>query len=87
MIILSIRRVHIKNKIQRKLRKNGLPKRLAKNQANKYKSILVEFGSLKGIWRLSKEFRKKPEDKNNLHESKKVETKAIEHTNNQSSIT
>ena len=82
-IILSIRRVHIKNKVQRKLRKNGLPKKLARIQAKKYKRMLADFGSLRGFWRIRKEIKKKPDEE---FENKNIDTKIMDQVNNTSSI-
>ncbi|NHK30551.1 MAG: hypothetical protein FK730_04325 [Asgard group archaeon] len=86
MIILAFRRVHIKNKMQRKLRKNGLPKKLAKIQAKHYKNILADFGSIKGLWKITRDIRKKPDDKSEELVNNKIDTKIIDHTNKNSSI-
>jgi hypothetical protein len=86
MIILSIRRAHIKNKVQRKLRKYGLPKEMAKIQAKKYKIMLKDYGSLRGLWSFRKEIKKKSDIQNEELVNKKNDKKIIESVNNHSSI-
>ncbi len=85
MIILSIRRVHIKNKTQRKLRKYGLPKKMAKIHAKNYKTMLVNYGSIRGLWRVNKAIRKERTDEETLTNNK-IETKTIDQPDNHSFI-
>jgi galactitol-specific phosphotransferase system IIB component len=86
MMILSIRRAHIKNKVQRKLKKYGLPKEMAQIQAKKYKTMLKDYGSLRGLWSFSREIKKKSDNQNEELVNKKNDKKIIEPVNNHSSI-
>ncbi|NHJ46700.1 MAG: hypothetical protein FK733_02820 [Asgard group archaeon] len=67
-IILAARRVHIKNKMKRRLIRKGLPRNLAKIQAKRYQTFLVNYGSLKGAWKLTKQFRKKSNEDEELEQ-------------------
>ncbi len=51
---MTFRRLHIKNKVQRQMVKNGMPRDKAKIYAKKYKSFLVGYGSFRGLFRLSR---------------------------------
>jgi hypothetical protein len=79
-IILAMRRVHIYNKIKRKLIKQGLPRKQAKAHARKFKDILVQYGSIKGVYKTYRIIRKdKKEDELN-------EDVSVNNTNNQATI-
>ncbi|MBK5114508.1 MAG: hypothetical protein KGD59_01185 [Candidatus Heimdallarchaeota archaeon] len=54
MTIATMRRAHIKNKVKRKMIRNGMPRNKAKIYAKKYQSFLAGYGSIKGIYRISK---------------------------------
>lgn len=70
--IMTIRRIHIKNKMKRKMIRNGMPRKQAKIYSKKYKSFLVNYGSMRGIFRITRKTRKlvkeKKEETNNKPE-------------------
>jgi hypothetical protein len=45
--------------MKRKLKRKGVPKHLAKELSKKYQGILKQYTSIRGLWRVSKKFRKK----------------------------
>ncbi|MHA1212765.1 MAG: hypothetical protein ACTSSH_09915 [Candidatus Heimdallarchaeota archaeon] len=71
LVILAIRRSNIKLKIQRKLRKyGGMPRKQARVHAKKYRKLLQQTSSVRGIMKLvraSKGLYKK--DAQNTNES------------------
>ena len=53
-IINYFRRIHIKNKIQRQLMKDGMSRNQAKKVSQIYKKHLFDYSSLRGILNLTK---------------------------------
>ena len=54
LVILAIRRLNIRLKIQRKLRKYGMPRKQARVLAKKYKKLLQQTSSVRGIIKVVK---------------------------------
>jgi len=84
MTIIAIRRVHIKNKIKRKMIRSGMPREKAKVFAKKYQSFLLGYGSIKGIFRMTRKFAKaekalaeEPDNKSELENSNNVSSLSI----------
>ena len=83
MTISAMRRVHIKNKVKRKMIRNGMPRNKAKIYAKKYQSFLAGYGSIKGIYRISKIARGSKKDK----EEETENIPEVESKNNHGSYT
>ncbi len=75
MLFLAIKRGIIKRRMQRDLIRNGLPKPLAKQFAKNYQTeFLKRYGSLKGIFHIIKEQKKRTEPKSiNFNENTQIE--------------
>ena len=58
-IFLSFKRIHVKNKVRRSLVKKGLPRDLARKMSREYKGFLVQYGTMRGIFRSAHDIRKK----------------------------
>ena len=58
MIIMVIRRIHIKNKMKRKMIRNGMPRKQAKIYSKRYQSFLANYSSMRGIFRITRKTRK-----------------------------
>ncbi len=58
MAILPFQRLHLKNKVKRKLRRYGMPREAAKVFANEYKAKLTKYGSVKGLRQMLGSVRK-----------------------------
>ena len=74
MTIIALRRIHIKNKVKRKMIRIGMPRKKAKIYAKKYQSFLAGYGSIKGIFRITRKARnatKKEKEENNDPEKEK----------------
>ena len=54
LIHYSFKRIYIKGKIRRRLRNDGMPPEIARRFAKKYSNFLVDYGSARGIFRLSR---------------------------------
>ena len=65
-----MKRIHIKNKVKRKMIRNGMPRNMAKIYAKKYQSFLAGYGSIKGIYRITKKVRESDKDKEEKTENK-----------------
>jgi hypothetical protein len=50
----ATKRMHLRNKIKRQLVKNGLPRKVARQHARRYRLLLKEIGSLQGIIKLAR---------------------------------
>lgn len=53
LIVLPIRRINIKIRMQRKMVKNGMPRKDARIVTRKYKSMLYNYGSVIGFIKLA----------------------------------
>ena len=58
MTFITAKRIHIKNKVKRKMIRNGMPRDKAKIFAKRYQSYLASIGSIKGIYRISRKTSK-----------------------------
>ncbi|MCK5045743.1 MAG: hypothetical protein KAS22_04135 [Candidatus Heimdallarchaeota archaeon] len=75
MTFTAMRRVHIKNKVKRKMIRNGMPRNKARIYAKKYQSFLAGYGSIKGIFKFTRKARqatKKEKEENNDPEKEKM---------------
>ena len=63
MTIMAIRRIHIKNKMKRKMIRNGMPRQQAKIYSKRYQSFLMNYGSMRGIYRITRKTRKLAKEK------------------------
>ena len=61
--IMAIRRIHIKNKMKRKMIRNGIPRKQAKIYSKRYQSFLANYSSLRGIFRITRKTRKLVKEK------------------------
>ena len=75
LIILPARRGYVKIRIQRKLVKNGLPRKNAKIIARKYRSMLYDYGSIIGLSKMTGNIKGKKDDE-------KEENEITEHQKN-----
>ncbi|NPE08492.1 MAG: hypothetical protein GNW80_09460 [Asgard group archaeon] len=68
MTIIAMRRIHIKNKVKRKMIRTGMPRKKAKIYAKRYQSFLAGYGSIKGILKFTRKARQaaKKEKVNNI---------------------
>jgi len=78
LMILPSRRLHLKNKIRRKMMRQGMPRDLANESAKKYVKFLYDFSSIKGMKKTVNSFRKIEEKEN----EEKLSTNVIVENNN-----
>ncbi|MHA1245051.1 MAG: hypothetical protein ACTSP7_10815, partial [Candidatus Heimdallarchaeota archaeon] len=67
LMVLPSRRLHLRNKIRRKMMRQGMPRDLANKSAKVYTQFLHEISSIKGIKTTVNQFRK-IEEKNTEEE-------------------
>ena len=80
MAINPIRRAHLTNKMKRSMIKNGMPKDAAKIFARKYnKDYLKQYGSVGGIYRISRQAGKKVDIKNDSDSNANLLNKSESH--------
>ncbi|MHA1557262.1 MAG: hypothetical protein ACTSPM_10055 [Candidatus Heimdallarchaeota archaeon] len=88
LIVLPIRRSNAKIRTQRKMVKNGMPRKHARIVARKYRSMLYDYGSIIGLLKIAKISKGKTNDdeveENEITEPKKKTGKKL---NNLSFIT
>ncbi|MHA1155624.1 MAG: hypothetical protein ACTSQK_05905 [Candidatus Heimdallarchaeota archaeon] len=88
LIVLPIRRSNAKIRTQRKMVKNGMPRKHARIVARKYRSMLYDYGSIIGLLKIAKISKGKTnddnEEENEITEPKKKTRKKL---NNLSFIT
>lgn len=78
LMVLPSRRLHLKNKMRRKMMRQGMPRDLANESAKIYIEFLRDYSSIKGIKKITDQFRKL-EDKEIVALS---ENKIVENNNN-----
>ncbi|MCK5297690.1 MAG: hypothetical protein KAJ76_02205 [Candidatus Heimdallarchaeota archaeon] len=74
MTVIAMRRIHMKNKVKRKMIRTGMPRKKAKIYAKRYQSFLAGYGSIKGIFKFTRKARlatKKEKEENNDPEKEK----------------
>ncbi len=79
LIILPCRREIFRIRIQRKLVKNGMPRKDGKSFAKKYQSMLKDYGSILGLLKIINKNRTRStdDDENKISEPKKETGKKL----------
>ena len=80
MAINPIRRAHLKNKMRRSMVRNGMPKEAARTFARRYnKEYLRQFGSVGGLYRITRQTRKIEDGENDSDLSSNLLNKSESH--------
>lgn len=67
------KRFYLRRKVKRRLMSNGMPPEVASKYAWKYSDFLVDYGSLRGLFRITKVTRKKDKELDEENNSLEIE--------------